>query len=724
MHGVAAPKKAQAEPRELTRIAGWRQHDRKDEIDAIVREHDRGIFHNSAVLVDEVMTDDRLYGVFQQRLAGITSKPIAFKPAGKRRKEIKAAQRWGGDEERDTAGIWNKCVPLENQQEFLKWGLMLGMAFGPIRWQRTAGEWTPRVTPWHPMHARWDQNIRRFVVRVEQGYNVVLPDPEQEPNGDGKFFIWCPYGFNGGWLSGLIRPVAQLYLERGWLRRDWSRYDEVRGMGILKVGIPTGVFKEETEEEAFVSQFDDLGSESVVTLPLGSDKESKDTTLDLVEPTGQASNTFEKHKGSIDVDLAVLILGQNLTTEISDGGSRAAAQEHSKVRADLMVKDAGLYVALRERVLTWDAEYNFGDAELAPYVEAQIEPPTDEKDEATSLKMIGDAALALYTAEPRTDIEAIYEQFGVPMRSQEEVDAEQEAQMEAQAEAAAAAGGDEGGAGGGEEEKKPGRAELSGGKAEPKAAKRYTFAGLPIAIEHPAGSVREWVDADGKRGETRMRHDYGFIEGYLSGDGEELDVYIGPDEGARHVHVVHQAKAPKFTAYDEDKVMLGFWSADAARAGYVAHRNDGERAILDMTTMPLERFKAKLKRRSPEATTKIRASVQDARTRTTLALERLIARSRTKLSRNTAGRRRASDYADKLMASGRRAAVKALASLVSDMAGEVEKTRDLADLRAKIVERLQAASGAERERLATAVYRVNLLAKLLGMAEADDQQPG
>ncbi len=142
--------------------------------------------------------------------------------------------------------------------------------------------------------------------------------------------------------------------------------------------------------------------------------------------------------------------------------------------------------------------------------------------------------------------------------------------------------------------------------------KRYTFAGLPIAVENPAGTTRRWTDAGGKEsGSTFMHFDYGFVEGARGADDEDLDVYVGPDEGAKNVFVMHQRKSPDFQAYDEDKVMLGFGSESEARAAYFAHRRAGEEKLEpgplgEVSIIPIDRFKAKLRKRKGAG--KIRAS--------------------------------------------------------------------------------------------------------------------
>ena len=110
------------------------------------------------------------------------------------------------------------------------------------------------------------------------------------------------------------------------------------------------------------------------------------------------------------------------------------------------------------------------------------------------------------------------------------------------------------------------------------------FAGFPVVMECPAGSVRF---------EARvMKYAYGYIDGALGADGEEVDVYLGPDESAQWVYVVHQTKQPDFELYDEDKVMLGFSSANAARDAYIEQYD--ERFFGGMSMMPIETFRRKI----------------------------------------------------------------------------------------------------------------------------------
>ena len=126
-----------------------------------------------------------------------------------------------------------------------------------------------------------------------------------------------------------------------------------------------------------------------------------------------------------------------------------------------------------------------------------------------------------------------------------------------------------------------------------KLSKRMKFRGLDISIETDEGEVRHWTDSStGDKGKTKMHVPYGYIRRTAGADGDHVDVFVGPYETADNVYVIHQRKAPDFKAYDEDKCMLGFNSAEEAKAAYKNHYSD-DRFFGSMTTMSFEEFKKK-----------------------------------------------------------------------------------------------------------------------------------
>jgi len=130
--------------------------------------------------------------------------------------------------------------------------------------------------------------------------------------------------------------------------------------------------------------------------------------------------------------------------------------------------------------------------------------------------------------------------------------------------------------------------------------------GLTVAIENRKGSVRRGVVEDGKPWRTKMLWDYGGIRG-TSGftvDSDLLDCFLGPNENAQTVYVIHQ-QDPKTSTFDEDKVMLGWDSWEAARDAYLAHYDDQRFLPADpkraFTAMSVEQFKDRIADRRDNA---------------------------------------------------------------------------------------------------------------------------
>ena len=121
---------------------------------------------------------------------------------------------------------------------------------------------------------------------------------------------------------------------------------------------------------------------------------------------------------------------------------------------------------------------------------------------------------------------------------------------------------------------------------------RVDYRGLPIAIEHPIGARRPWTDEAGETQYTTMQHAYGFIEGTRGPDGDEYDVFIGPDPSAELVYIVHQNRAD-LSGWDEDKAMVGFSNLHQATESYLSHYDD-PKFLGPISVVPFSEFAAKV----------------------------------------------------------------------------------------------------------------------------------
>lgn len=116
---------------------------------------------------------------------------------------------------------------------------------------------------------------------------------------------------------------------------------------------------------------------------------------------------------------------------------------------------------------------------------------------------------------------------------------------------------------------------------------RLNFGGLTFVIENAKGSTRKGGDPDdGTYWESVMQHHYGYLTGTEGNDGDECDVFIGPDIESKTVYVVNQVD--QSGNFDETKSMVGFSSAEEAKAGYLKNYPAGWTGIGSMASMSFD----------------------------------------------------------------------------------------------------------------------------------------
>jgi hypothetical protein len=124
--------------------------------------------------------------------------------------------------------------------------------------------------------------------------------------------------------------------------------------------------------------------------------------------------------------------------------------------------------------------------------------------------------------------------------------------------------------------------------------RRIAWHGLEIAVENEAGSTRSGTKPNGDKWSTTMVRPYGYFCRSEGTDGDEVDVFVGPDEDATQVYVVRQRKVGDWERYDEDKVMVNFPNETAARAAFLRNYDD-PRFLGPITAMPVDEFVAKVR---------------------------------------------------------------------------------------------------------------------------------
>ena len=396
----------QTQFQQIPLVTDWRVTDNVGQLRGIMREHEMGYFLSSSVFWEECLSDSRIGAVIDTRIGGLLAADLHFQPAFEHaRKAQKLADMLGGHDQTEDDGLWLRMMDPDTAYELLKWKIGLGVAYGPITWETKDGQWVPRVTPWHPRFLRFDWSRWQFAVCTWGQPVIYLPKTDEEARSDGKWFFWGGYR---SWMTGLVRSLGMAYIDRCWTERDWARYCEKYGLNIIEGKAPAGADKE--EKDAFLSALSNLGNEPTILTPQGRSKDDASFGLEIHECTAQGWQTFKMRKEALDTDIAVRVLGQNLTTEVK-GGSLAASKVHEGIRGDVKRRDAHFFKAAREQLLCWWAFYNFGDPELAPYPRPEITAALDPVDEATQLLTL---MQALQIAPVEVDAASILEAHGVP----------------------------------------------------------------------------------------------------------------------------------------------------------------------------------------------------------------------------------------------------------------------------------------------------------------------
>jgi phage gp29-like protein len=582
-------------------VMGFAEWDRVGQVRSILHQLRLGYFRDAAILVDQMFEDDRIMGNLNTRTNGLLGAILSIKPARDGAKYKRVANA--------VEKAWDQMLPSAEVANLMRWGLMLGIGIGELVWDTSGDFWMPRLKVWHPQFVYWRWDTRSYWLITQEDAQIELPQTDKHIHSDGKWVLYTPYGAQQGWLRGLVRSLAMIWLLRQWAYRDWARYNEVHGIPIKKAIVPGDA--EKSAKGRFANAVANVGAESVVVCPQVQKSDDGDKyDVELLEAKADTYEGFEKLTDKTEKSYAVVILGQDASDKAQGG---ALQQSKDKIRDDIKRFDAKTIAeTLYNQVIYWFVSHNYSDPKLTPRPEYDVEPTESEHEEARALNQIAQAIPNLIAGG--ADIRAILEYHGIPTLEPDEMDLPNPgappggfppAPKKNDKILPPTTGPDA------EDTQQTSLALRPGVAGEPPRSerdrpevKRIDFRGIPVCIEHPAGTIRYWRE-DGQaadeppKGMTTMLFDYGYIEGTDGADGDELDVYLGHDVHSEHVYVVHQRSAPDFTSFDQDKVFLGFASADQAKEAFLGHRPLSEegRAFGGMSVIPFDVFKSMLTRR-------------------------------------------------------------------------------------------------------------------------------
>jgi hypothetical protein len=325
-----------------------------------------GLFDRPAQLVDAIVGDDRVQATLGSRLGGLFGREVRHKPANDSAAAREVFDAW--------VEAWPRIALEDVMTEIAQWGIMIRVAPAQVLWDTSRPIWTPHPQPWHPRYAWYHFTARTYLTSTLDGLVPIVP-------GDGKWLLHTPRGQYRGWLHGAVRAIAQPWIIRNFAYRDWARYSERHGMPIMRAYVPAA--SDPTQRAAFVASVQSMGQETAIMLPKGVDDQFS-YDLDMLEATDRSWESFPGLIDRCDMSIVLALLFQNLTTEVKEG-SFAAARVHADVRQAALASDnRALAFTVRRDLARPFAAFNFGEPELAPYTDWDIDP-IEDKDGATKV---------------------------------------------------------------------------------------------------------------------------------------------------------------------------------------------------------------------------------------------------------------------------------------------------------------------------------------------------
>jgi phage gp29-like protein len=393
------------------------QWERVGSITGILQSLEQGIFYDAALLVSQMFRDDRVRAVMNVRTQSILGSPMHMEAPGDddRKKTAKIAS--------EAEANWYEFAPEFELSSLLNWGLMLGVGIARKEWQSVDGEWRPTIKTWHPGALWYHVGDDTYMLNTRTG--VI-----QIPQGDPNWLLFTPFGYKYARTEGMLRHLAMLYLCRQWAFRDRARHSERHGMPFLQLIVPAEA--DERVKQTARQAISALGTETVSVTPQGQQGNLFDWKL--IEPKANSHETFSSQIDHLDKCIAVVVLGQAMSTEgISGLGSQEKAGD--TVRRDIMRFDSVCLKNISRDLLGDWTMFNYGDRDLAPYACYEIDPPEDGFKKAQELSTLGDALDKL--AKYGVDTRQILEETGLPMLSEEEFAKLQQEMQETAADEAA-----------------------------------------------------------------------------------------------------------------------------------------------------------------------------------------------------------------------------------------------------------------------------------------------
>lgn len=129
----------------------------------------------------------------------------------------------------------------------------------------------------------------------------------------------------------------------------------------------------------------------------------------------------------------------------------------------------------------------------------------------------------------------------------------------------------------------------------------FKLLGLNICIENPEGSLRAGIDENGESWSNTLTAHYGYIDGTMGIDGDEIDCFVKPgidDTFDGHIYIIDQINEDG--ELDEHKVIIGAEDRAEAKQIYLSNYAEDWQGLGKIHAVTLSSFKKMLEKNLSE----------------------------------------------------------------------------------------------------------------------------
>lgn len=379
-----------------------------EDVSSAINAHRNGTFNRSGRLVDNMLGDARLASVLDTRTLGVLSLPFEWKfdnqPSEKDKQALSVLESY-----------WNSIFSSSIAAQLLRTTILMGFSISSIYWESEDKYWIPKLTVWHPSNTFFNTANRQYCALT---YNQGMLEVDED---DYRWMLIKNLDNERAFISAAVIKLGAVYLTKQYALADWRTNSATYGNPIRKLSTTM-----EAAIQIDVFQFikditQRIRMGAPIALPAGFD-------LTQMEATEKSPEMFSLLIDKCDTAIAIGVLGQNLTTDSTQGnGSYALGTVHAKVMQNYIEADVCmLEEAIYNQLVIPFYNFNFDESVQVPKPRYNSVPPEDLGEiskgmlsRSQSLVHLSDALTKMKDLDLLKEInmDELFREFRLPLKS-------------------------------------------------------------------------------------------------------------------------------------------------------------------------------------------------------------------------------------------------------------------------------------------------------------------